>query len=711
MEDDKLSRRQLVYILLLFQVFGFLIYLKGLNAPFLFDDIYWIRDSGAIRNLSSFNDIVTFNRPFVLLSYKLNYALTGNSPAGFRLFSILLHSFCAFLLFCLARRLMVFFSNRGGPLPALFVTAFPVLSGLLFLISPLQSMAVMLSAYRGDVMYAVFYLLGLLLFLNHLERGKPLAWCWVCLAFCGGVLCKETMLTFPAVCLALDLLRGGSPRGWLARHWKLYLFLGLASIALLVRMAGFDYGPTVGTESPEMPRGAFLLTQVTVWLHCLKVFVLPLPQWLCGDWDWPTVNSVLAPLFLASAVALAALAALLVHAARRGQRLPAWAMTFFFLGILPFSSIIPISDPLMEYRFYLPAAGLALAAAWLTASLPRLLPEPRFSALASTLALGLAALLVVALNLFLLADRLSVYRGNMTFWEDVAAKSPGKERAWLHLASEHMRSGRLEEAMAAALSACRIAPHRESVWLMLGDVHRVLGDRPSALACYRQAYRIQPGSDDAANHIAGVLIELDRLDEALAILGQFKGQAKNAEFYSNLAKILSRRGQTIPAIAVYRQVVGKAPEDFAAWTNLGNLLMSTGKPVEAEQAYLSALEANPGYYLAHYNLGNLYFQMERMEPAEAAYRQALVHNASFEPARLALGTLMAATRRYFEAETHLSQYLEKEPDNLTARVRLALVLLELDRPAEARRTLASALRALRVSLAPLGRFAGVPLSF
>ncbi|MBP7868124.1 MAG: tetratricopeptide repeat protein [Acidobacteria bacterium] len=711
METETPSRRQLVYILLLFQVFGFLIYLKGLNAPFLFDDLYWIRDNGALRSLSDLNGVVTFNRPLVMLSYKLNYALTGISPAGFRLFSILLHSLCAFLLFCLARRLMAFFSNRGRPLPPLFVTAFPVLAGLLFLVSPLQSMAVMLSAYRGDVMYAVFYLLGLILFLDHLEREKPLAWCWVCLAFCGGVLCKESMITFPAVCLALDLFRGGSRRGRLARHWKLYLFLGLAAAALLVRMAGFDYGPTVGAETPAMPRGAFLLTQLTVWLHCLKVFVLPLPRWLCGDWDWPVVNSALDPAFLGSAAVLAGLAALLVHAARRGHRLPAWAMSFFFLGILPFASLVPISDPVMEYRFYLPAAGLALAAAWLTASLPRLLPEPRFSFLASTLALGFAALLVVALNLFLLADRLSVYRGSLTFWEDVAAKSPGKERAWLHLANEQVRIGRLDEAMAAAVNACRIAPHRESVWLMLGDVHRVRGDRRAALACYRQAYRIQPGSDDAANHIAGVLIEQDRLDEALAILGQFKEQAKNAEFYSNLAKILSRRGQTDPAIAVYRQVVGKAPEDFAAWTNLGNLLQKKGNFVEAEQAYLSALGSNPGYYLAHFNLGNLYFQMERMEPAEAAYRQALVHNAAFEPARLALGTLMAAGRRYFEAETHLSTYLEKEPDDLTARVRLALVLLELHRPAEARRTLAPALRALRVSLAPLGRFAGLPLSF
>src|SRR6185503_5241349 len=80
---------------------------------------------------------------------------------------------------------------------------------------------------------------------------------------------------------------------------------------------------------------------------------------LCFDYGWPiarTLGAVLPQALLLGALALAGLV-LLVRGSWIGL-----ALAWFFVVLAPTSSIVPIKDPAVEHRMYLPLAPLVLLA-------------------------------------------------------------------------------------------------------------------------------------------------------------------------------------------------------------------------------------------------------------------------------------------------------------------------------------------------------------
>ena len=110
-------------------------------------------------------------------------------------------------------------------------------------------------------------------------------------------------------------------------------------------------------------RIAYAQTQLWVWLHYLRLFVLPVG--LSADTDLTLIPVWYDTRVLAGACALAALAWVAVRCAKIPR---AWPVTFglawFAIGLLPTSSVIPLAEPLNEHRVFLPYIGLVLAAVW-----------------------------------------------------------------------------------------------------------------------------------------------------------------------------------------------------------------------------------------------------------------------------------------------------------------------------------------------------------
>ena len=160
----------------------------------------------------------------MILTYALNYALDGYNPLGYHVFQVGLHGVNAFLVFLLAP---CCFLRRRGPAGEERAVWLGVAAGGLFLASPLLSMAVVLVSARSELLCAFFYLLGLVLFLRHLEKPGRFCWLAVGAAYLGGILSKEMAITFPLACLILHVLRRRADiRAALRENWKLYALLG-----------------------------------------------------------------------------------------------------------------------------------------------------------------------------------------------------------------------------------------------------------------------------------------------------------------------------------------------------------------------------------------------------------------------------------------------------------------------------------------------------
>ena len=110
-------------------------------------------------------------------------------------------------------------------------------------------------------------------------------------------------------------------------------------------------------------RIAYARTQIWVWLHYLRLFVLPVG--LSADTDLTLI-----PHWYDTRVIAGVCAALaLVWVALRCTRAPrAWPVTlglaWFAIGLLPTSSVLPLAEPMNEHRVFLPFIGLILATVW-----------------------------------------------------------------------------------------------------------------------------------------------------------------------------------------------------------------------------------------------------------------------------------------------------------------------------------------------------------
>jgi len=663
-----------------FLIGAFILYWPALQAPFLFDDLYLVFDNRPILSLGNLPAMLHHNRPLVILSYAINYAWGGYAPLGYHAVQVALHGLNAWLVavvfLALARR----WGGAAGAAPATLWWALG--AGAVFLANPLLSMAVVLVSARSELLCAGFYLLGLILYLRQRDHPAGIGWLGVTAAYLAAGLSKEMAVTFPAACLLIALLDGRTLRQVWREEQKLWLALAVVTAALLVKVLQFDWGETVGGGQLPFTRWEYFLTQITLVARQAGVFLLSLPGWLCADPDYPAVRSLLDPRLLASLAFWAAALAGLVWAWRRRRRLVALAGVMYPLAGAPTASVIPIADPLMEYRIYVPAVFLAMliaGLAWPADASPQGDRRGRWRAWA-----GAAGLVLLLLGqAVLLQLRLPAYGSSLAFWTDTAAKAPDKPRPNYNLAVTNLRLGRLDDAVAGFRRVLALEPGNTDALLQLGDIARDRGDYAAAQGLYEQVLRRQPKSGVVANRIAYLAIQTGRYDEAFALLAQFPDVSKDAGYYLNLAIYFSRTGQLDRAAAMYRHVLDLEPHNPVAWTNLGNVYRRSARPAPAEACYARALSLEPNYYLAHYNLALLQAERGQLDLARDSLNTVLAVNPEFAAAELELGNVLASGRRYAQAEGHYRRFLERQPNHAVAWRRLGLVLEELGRTDEA----------------------------
>lgn len=179
------------------------------------------------------------------------------------------------------------------------------------------------------------------------------------------------------------------------------------------------------------------------------------------------------------------------------------------------------------------------------------------------------------------------------------------EAAYL-LGQARLQAGDAKGALDYLLSAYRTSPEPQ-VALALAAAYLRLKD-------YKNAYRYAdeagpPGSflkaqaayalgrkEEALKLLEGVgspeaqalrgtlLLEMGRLEEALALLRPLYESSRSPEVGVNLAAALVALGRFGEAELVLREVLGRAPRQAAAWYNLGLALRGLGREAEAERA-------------------------------------------------------------------------------------------------------------------------------
>jgi hypothetical protein len=527
----EILNKRLVHLAIVF-LLGLVVYSNTFNGPFQWDEDTFIKNNPVVKDFSYFLNPSLAKGEYYgslaeryvgFLTFALNYRIHGLDVTGYHVFNLAIHILNAVLVYFFV--VLTFrtpflesssLSDKSGYIG--------LLAALLFVSHPVQIEAVTYIFQRFASLVTLFSLLSVVMYIkarlavqapaNGVQGTEPKeeqlagsarrALFFYLFSLVSAILAmktKENAFTLPMTIMLYEFLFfRGSGKVRVAFLLPLSFTLLIIPTTLLataghmtahVNSAAnvYSFDPTATTYR-DIPRWDYFITQARVLITYIRLLFLPINQDI--DYDYPVFHSLTAtPVFfsfLFLSVIFCSIPYLLYRSRRRKDlRLVAFGLAWFFITISVESSIQPIPQVIDEYRMYLPLAGAMTAAA---ASLFLLKERVRSRNTAAA-----AILLLVCMTLVLSTaayTRNSLWKTQISLWEDTVAKSPRKATPHINLGVAYHLAGELNKAIRQYQLALRLEPFRKEPYYYLCDAYAKKAQADAAISYCHIALSINP---------------------------------------------------------------------------------------------------------------------------------------------------------------------------------------------------------------------------
>lgn len=593
-------------------------YSNHFRNPFHFDDTHTIQNNRFIRDVRNiprfFANPETFSslpsnqsyRPLLTTTLAIDYRLGGGlQPLMFHVTSFALFLAQCIALLALYRRLM----DQSRPHPmnrwlALFAATW-------YALHTANAETVNYIIARGDILSALGTVLAVLMYAS---RGRARTWHLYLIPAAGAVLSKEQGVMVAPILFAytalferkLSLGALLTPREFLATLRPTLPAFVLCTGILLMGMTLATNFAYVGS------RWQYLITQPYVLLHYVLMFVAPIH--LTADTDWRPLTTVFDGRFAVGIVFIvAAIWAAFATSRRSATRPITFGILWFFLSLIPSSSVIPLAEVMNDHRMYFPFVGVILSAVWaIGLAVPRLQGGPRLN-----LMLTAAAVAVLAAHAAGTWQRNIVWSTEETLWRDVVAKSPMNGRGLTTYGALLMRNGHLAAAEAHFTRALQYTPQYAYLHVNLGVLKGAQGKAADAERHFREAQKYDAPNPVVYYHYGQWLASIGRREEA-AVLARRAIELSPAHLEAQ---------QLLDSIAATRLTT---PEQ---WLALSLRQYRAGLYAESIASSRAALQLRPEYAEAFNNICAGENAMGRYAAAIPACERAIALKPDFPLAR------------------------------------------------------------------------------
>lgn len=570
--EDRPARGRIALLGAAAALIVFLAYSNHFRNSFHFDDGSVIQNNAYLRTLRNvplfFQDASTFSshpqnatyRPLTSVSFALDYWRTGRlDPFGFHVTQWSLHLLLGTLVFFFLLRILALagFGRERGPL-ALFGAA-------LFCLHTLNTETVNFLTLRSEIL-STAGVIGSFVAYQYAPRLRR-TYLWLLPAVLGFFAKQSAMMFAPLFALYMLLFTGehsGFGRGSRSERLRLFApiaapFLLAAAFYVLQRLLG---GPALIYGST--PPWVYLQTQVFAWLHYVRLFLLPMG--LSADGDWSPIEHAYDTRVIAGALfALFLIGASIRYWRRRpAGRAVLYGVLWFYVALIPSSSVFPLSEMINEHRPYLPLIGLILAA---TAAGADAILAARRRRLGTLLhrAAPAACVLILALHAAGTYARNRVWATDETLWRSVTEASPRNARAWMNYGLVFMARADYANARRCFERARESAPNYDVLEVNFGILDAATGNPGEAERHFQRAISLKSNIAMAHHYYGRWLSESGRLDEATRQL-ELAVRQSPADLSARhlLLDVYEKRGDDPGACSLARETLTVAPGDSRA---------------------------------------------------------------------------------------------------------------------------------------------------
>lgn len=344
-----------------------IVYSNTFIASFHFDDNPSIVENPAIKRVTTDHiiNLLSGVRPVVYLSLMLNYQLSGMNVVGWHVFNISFHianSIFVYLLMFWTLNLPLLENKyrEKAKRMALF-------GSLLFAVHPVQTESVTYIITRTELLATFFYLATFLLFIKGARTNRSSYYVGAFFTAALSMGSKEWAVTLPALLMIYDYLfiADGKVRV-VASRWMVYVAVAVPWVIVLRNLdlfastsSGAGIGFNVSTTSGITAKTFWLTSLNVIWTY-IRLLFLPIHQNL--DYDYPIARTLFEfPTLLSLIGHIAVVSAAFWLYKKKGWLLVPFGVAWFYIGLSPVQSFVPIIDVIFEHRAYMPSIGFFIA--------------------------------------------------------------------------------------------------------------------------------------------------------------------------------------------------------------------------------------------------------------------------------------------------------------------------------------------------------------
>ncbi|TSJ43762.1 hypothetical protein FO440_06125 [Mucilaginibacter corticis] len=219
----------------------------------------------------------------------------------------------------------------------------------------------------------------------------------------------------------------------------------------------------------------YLITQPFVIAHYFCMFFVP--NALSADSDWGLLPDIADwRFFVGSAFVLAMLVIAVITSQKKLLRPISFGILWFFLALVPSSSVVPLGEVLNDHRMYFPFVGLLISVSWTIALIAKKL-APVIAKQLPAYKTIFAVLLGLLLTTYAYGtwQRNEVWHDEESLWHDVAIKSPKNGRGLMNYGLSKMAAGDYVTADIYYQRALKLLPNYFSLYINIAILKAATG--------------------------------------------------------------------------------------------------------------------------------------------------------------------------------------------------------------------------------------------
>jgi len=693
-----------IFSILIILSIAFLSYFNTFTNSFHFDDFKYIVNNEGLKEdfqhvflpylcFPTCHDILSnlSNRPIIFYTLHLNHSLGGFNVFGFHVVNLTVHIITCLLIFLFAKEILSinrFLKTSDQSKNKLNI---PLISALLFAVHPMNTQVITYITGRTTSIAVCFYMASFLFFIKGVRQNLP----WKILFYALSIVflimgygSKMIILTVPVMFIIYYLFFTPLKSIFFKRFFESifiriiiqtivitspFILIFISSHLNILSFFRMDFGFLQKLFDPiqiklmhidsmakdNLSMTIYLLTEFKVIVfYYIKMIFFPFNQNI--DPDFPVAHGI-----TDSGVALSLGVILLCLFAGiyfyKNNRIIAFGIFWFFITLLPTSSILPLRDMITEHRLYLPLAGFILT---IPLCLNQFIIRYKKSSFKQLAYFILPVFLLIIVFSVLTVKRNFVWKNEKSLWSDAAEKSPRLPRPLNNLAEAYDKEGlaydnkkNYKKAIEFLKKAIAISPTGYKYYNNLGKIYGRLGEFELATKNLKLALKYNPDYPFAHYNFGKVYELRGMLDNAI-------------EEYSTAFK------QT-------KDVYGKK-YFFEACFNLANVYDKKGEYKKALDTYLNCRKLKPSFPKIYFAIGNIFIKTGNLDEAFKYYSRAVGLDRNYHLAKIAVANVFVMKGKFSKAIEIYQQVIKSDPSNFNVHNNLGLVFLQqMNDPAQA----------------------------